>query len=278
MSEPTTCARCGMTDQRDKDGFFHANPRLCIVALGAAVRELQARQNAEDESPVPVTGPVLSERDRCFTCGHPRSTHPVPDFNDGGSCHGGPWLPPPNVDAPQPDDGPDVAPRASAGSNVGAPEVDETMAEIERLVDAFGVACMEYEAVDEYDGVEADGARSHKFDTRNDLLTAIRAALRAPTIPDPDTLEAWADQPIHVAADGLVRFVANPIVRDLLDHSSAHGMDMNALACEDYPRWARVQFAQLIGYSVRGYDELSYVSDEDSARAHRAATQEDTDG
>ena len=79
------------------------------------------------------------------------------------------------------------------------------------------------------------------------------------------------DQPIEVAEDGMIRFRANPIVRDLLDFATPRGMGMNEMACRDYPVWAREQFAQLIGYSVSGYSELSYVTDASYERAEAIA-------
>lgn len=67
------------------------------------------------------------------------------------------------------------------------------------------------------------------------------------------------DQPV-ISASGVDRFQANPIVAYLLDVGP---FDMHHLALvpgftdEDY-----AHFAQLIGYSVSGYMELSYVSDD----------------
>lgn len=37
---------------------------------------------------------------------------------------------------------------------------------------------------------------------------------------------------------------------------------MNDLACMEFSQEDREQFAQLIGYSLSGYGDLSYVSDE----------------
>lgn len=60
------------------------------------------------------------------------------------------------------------------------------------------------------------------------------------------------------------------IVRDMLDHSTPLGFDMNRIAMANYDRADRVQFAQLIGYSVAGFSDLqSYVSDEDYAVAEQ---------
>lgn len=60
------------------------------------------------------------------------------------------------------------------------------------------------------------------------------------------------------------RFRANSVVQFLLDNGPH---DMNTLACEEFDDADREQFAQLIGYSVGGFSELSYVSDETYARA-----------
>ena len=64
-------------------------------------------------------------------------------------------------------------------------------------------------------------------------------------------------QPLEVTADGVLHFKPNKIVLYLLDNG---GIDMNALAKLNFPAEDREQFAQLIGYSHRGYGELSYVT------------------
>lgn len=58
---------------------------------------------------------------------------------------------------------------------------------------------------------------------------------------------------------GVIRFKENKIVTYLLERGS---IDMNELARLNFSDEDRMQFAQLIGYSVGGYCELSYVSDE----------------
>ena len=75
-------------------------------------------------------------------------------------------------------------------------------------------------------------------------------------------------QPLVWDERGTLRFKANRIVRDLLDAATAANlMDMNTIAVEaqlrgKYTREERQQFAQLIGYSLSGYSELtSYVTD-----------------
>lgn len=55
------------------------------------------------------------------------------------------------------------------------------------------------------------------------------------------------------------RFRPNAIVVYLLDGGP---FDMNHLAVQAFSAEDREQFAQLIGYSLNGFLELSYVSDE----------------
>lgn len=74
-------------------------------------------------------------------------------------------------------------------------------------------------------------------------------------------------QPMVVDEQGVRRFKKNAIVAFLLD---AGPYDLNKLACMPWSREDRVQLAQLIGYSVSGISDLSYVSDEDYARVRDA--------
>ena len=72
-------------------------------------------------------------------------------------------------------------------------------------------------------------------------------------------------QPVYKGEDGRYRFRKNAIVRYLLD---AGTFDMNQIATlPGISREDREQFAQLIGYSVDGFGELSYVSDESYNKA-----------
>lgn len=71
-------------------------------------------------------------------------------------------------------------------------------------------------------------------------------------------------QPLEKDRQGTLRFKANAIVKFLLD-AGPHGM--NVLAMMPFSDEDRCQFAQLIGYSLGGYSELSYVSDEEYDRA-----------
>lgn len=58
--------------------------------------------------------------------------------------------------------------------------------------------------------------------------------------------------------NGAVCFKENSMVRFLLDWASSRGMSLNELAVVPICREDRQHFAQLIGYSVDGYNELSY--------------------
>jgi hypothetical protein len=76
-------------------------------------------------------------------------------------------------------------------------------------------------------------------------------------------------QPLVEDANGVLRFKDNAIVRHLLDTHPA--CDMNRLAAWNFTDDDRQQFAQLIGYSLSGYGELSYVSDEACSTAEHMA-------
>lgn len=66
-------------------------------------------------------------------------------------------------------------------------------------------------------------------------------------------------QKIKTDEQGVVRFERNDIVRFLLD---AGPYDLNKLAMMPFSNGDRAQLAMLIGYSVSGFSELDYVSDE----------------
>ena len=71
-------------------------------------------------------------------------------------------------------------------------------------------------------------------------------------------------QPFDIAADGVLRFKENKIVRYLLEKGP---FDLNFLAVQGFSQEDHEQFAQLIGYSKSGWSGLSYVSDETWERA-----------
>ncbi|ANF28013.1 hypothetical protein PS273GM_12980 [Stutzerimonas stutzeri] len=69
-------------------------------------------------------------------------------------------------------------------------------------------------------------------------------------------------QPIEFDRRGTIRFRENKIVRHLLDFAEPRGCGLNELARMDFSQEDRMQLAQLIGYSVSGYGDLSYASRE----------------
>ena len=80
-------------------------------------------------------------------------------------------------------------------------------------------------------------------------------------------------QPIEMADDGVVRFHKNAIVEYLCDWAGARGMSMNKLAVMTFSNEDRMQFAQLIGYSVSGFGDLSYANSEVVQQADELATE-----
>jgi hypothetical protein len=69
--------------------------------------------------------------------------------------------------------------------------------------------------------------------------------------------------------DKVIRFQKNSIVEYLLDNG---GIDMNDIArLPNISQADREQFAQLIGYSVSGFGNLSYVSKKTVKKADKKA-------
>ena len=66
-------------------------------------------------------------------------------------------------------------------------------------------------------------------------------------------------QQIKKDSNGTLRFRENAIVRYLLDNG---GINLNQLATMSFTNDDQEQFAQLIGYSLSGFGDLSYVTDE----------------
>jgi hypothetical protein len=77
-------------------------------------------------------------------------------------------------------------------------------------------------------------------------------------------------QPLLKDENGTIRFKANAIVRFLLD---AGPFDLTKLDVIPFTQEDREQFAQLIGYSLGGFSELSYVSDKTYKRANKRRKQ-----
>lgn len=73
-------------------------------------------------------------------------------------------------------------------------------------------------------------------------------------------------QPLALDPHGVLRFKKNTIVQFLLD---AGPFDMNQIAIKEFSAEDQEQFAQLIGYSLSGFGDLSYVSDETYETAER---------
>ena len=67
--------------------------------------------------------------------------------------------------------------------------------------------------------------------------------------------------------DGVIRFRENRIIRLLLDGGP---FDLNQIALMAFSDQERQQLAQLIGYSVSGYSDLTYAFGEPVERADRA--------
>ena len=69
-------------------------------------------------------------------------------------------------------------------------------------------------------------------------------------------------QPV-VMVDDVARFKENKIVRWMLEQGKeGKRFDLNTIAATSFPQEDREQLAQLIGYSLSGFSELSYVSAE----------------
>jgi hypothetical protein len=64
-------------------------------------------------------------------------------------------------------------------------------------------------------------------------------------------------QPLIRDPQGITRFKKNAIVCCLLDEGN---INLNHLAVRGFSAEDREQFAQLIGYSLSGFGELSYVT------------------
>lgn len=77
------------------------------------------------------------------------------------------------------------------------------------------------------------------------------------------------DQPVVLDSHGTIRFRANAVVEVLREAASKRGFDLNDLAraAGQLPQEDWEQFYQLIGYSICGYHELSFVSDAACERA-----------
>lgn len=118
-------------------------------------------------------------------------------------------------------------------------------------------------AVKRADFVAHDALHDARYQAEH--LVKLLAALPSPA-------DIFPPQPLYVTDGGTVRFRPNRIVDDLLEHSRSAGFGLNEIACcDEYTSDERMQLAQLIGYSVSGYGDLSYASEVSVARADAAA-------
>jgi hypothetical protein len=109
-----------------------------------------------------------------------------------------------------------------------------------------------------------------------EYAAAVSKVMRARARVKEETTMKHPMQAIERDSDGIARFKANAIVEYLLERVVELGVDMNTLARLDFAREDRAQFAQLIGYSVSGFGDLSYADEETvqaaDAEAQRLAT------
>lgn len=75
-------------------------------------------------------------------------------------------------------------------------------------------------------------------------------------------------QPVELDSEGVARFRSNAIIRWLFETGK---LDLNLLTTLNFSAEDRMQIAQLLGYSVSGYSDLSYVSYESYEEAFRQA-------
>ncbi|BAG41512.1 hypothetical protein [Ralstonia phage phiRSL1] len=74
-------------------------------------------------------------------------------------------------------------------------------------------------------------------------------------------------QPV-VLSNGVARFKENAIICHLFESGK---LDLNELARMEFSAEDRMQIAQLLGYSLVGYSDLSYATDESVEAAYKQA-------
>lgn len=108
----------------------------------------------------------------------------------------------------------------------------------------------------------------------NDAVVNAERLVRECTAPDPTPPEfpRHPMQPLHIDGWNTIRFRANRIVRWLC---STGKLDLNETAIKSteqgFEADDHMQIAQLLGYSVDGYADLSYVTDESIKEAFAEA-------
>jgi hypothetical protein len=68
-------------------------------------------------------------------------------------------------------------------------------------------------------------------------------------------------QPVEYDSSRVIRFKQNNAVAFLYEWARDRGMGLNELHAMNFPTEDHEQFAQLIGYSVSGFSDLSYISE-----------------
>jgi len=100
-----------------------------------------------------------------------------------------------------------------------------------------------------------DESNNGYFDSKKQANKAIKAIIKLHQEP----ISKQPMQPVYEDDFGTVRFKGNSIVEHLMQNGN---IDMNGIDSLNFPKEDREQFAQLIGYSLSGYRDLSYTSKE----------------
>lgn len=96
----------------------------------------------------------------------------------------------------------------------------------------------------------------------------LREPARDAETPEPEPAYRHPMQPLYLDVHGVVRFRPNKIVRALLEQGR---FDMNEVARMSPDPVDHMQLAQIIGYSVSGFGDLSYADPAVVAQADRLA-------
>jgi len=110
----------------------------------------------------------------------------------------------------------------------------------------------------------------------------IRDLIPKPTTPKKSGYDPQPMQPVYLTEHNTLRFRQNALVDLLVDRDSERGRvypdfpartdgGLNWIAMQRFSQADQEQLAQLIGYSISGYHELSYVSDQSAAQASALA-------
>ena len=131
-------------------------------------------------------------------------------------------------------------------------ELRKKNAELIKLRETIGRVCEQRDTLSAENGMLRD---------RVDGLEAALVKSRRETAGLPTS---YPMQPVYLDKDGVARFKANAVV-DWLFRSN--GMDLNRIPTDALDVGDVEVFWQMLGYSVSGYGDLSFVRDETVARA-----------